>query len=142
MIAAHPEKRFFAGIRSFYSAVIQYVVKKFPFNDDLLKHARFLNFLKRSSCRFLNVEYFSKHYKLVDVIRTVNDDLYDEFISYQLPCNNNIPSFVWESALVKQERDGQAHCRTDVIWECISDMKTGDGCNLKFPNLLPLQGLF
>ena len=90
----------------------------------------------------MNVEYFSKHYKLVDVLGTVNDDLYDEFISYRLLCKDSIPSSVWESALVKQERDGQAHYRTDVICRCISDMKTGDGCNLRFPNLLPLQGFF
>ena len=73
MIAAHLKKWFFAGVRSFYSAAIQYVVKKFPFNDDLLKHARFLNFLKRTSCCFSNVEYFTKLYKLVEVLRTVNE---------------------------------------------------------------------
>ena len=84
MIAAHmKKKRFFAGVRYFNQLQFSIIAIKFPFNDDLLKYARFLNFLKRTSCRFSNIEYFTKHYKLVEVLRTVNDDLYDEFTSYQ-----------------------------------------------------------
>ena len=90
------KQRFFAGIKSFYSAAIQYIIPKFP------PVAIF-----RISC--------TKHYENVATLETVNDDLYDTFINYQLLRKEDIPSFVWETALVKEHVDGQTHCRIDVI---------------------------
>ena len=75
------------------------ILEKFPFNDDLLKHARFLNFDKRSNCPFLDIEYFANCYKNVHSIEA-SDDLY---VSFKLLTKEDIPLSVWESALVKQE---------------------------------------
>jgi hypothetical protein len=133
------KKRFYAGVRSFYEAAIKYILEKFPFSDDLLKHSRFLNFDKRSSCLFSDIEYFADRYKNVPTIEAT-DDLYDEFVSYKLLQKEDIPSIVWESALVKQD-DENSHTRIDMIWGHISDMKTGDNCNLQFPSLSAIARL-
>ena len=44
-----------------------------------------------------------------------------------------IPSTVWESALVKPGGDISPYTRIDGL--SIAALKTGDGCNLKFPQL-------
>ena len=107
-----------------------------------LKHARFLSFEKKSGCHFSDIEFFAKGYKNAATLETVNHDLYDKFINYQLLRKEDIPSSVWETALVKEHMDGQAHSRIDVIWGCISDMKTSDSCNsLRFPHLSAIARL-
>ena len=135
------KKKFFLGVRRFYEAAISYILQKFPFSDNLLKHAKFLNFEKRSSCHFFDIEYFIDRYKDVSILSDISDDLYDEFVNYQLLKDEDIPSSVWESALVKPEGDGQPYSRIDVIWGYLSTMKAGDNCSLRFPQLSSIAKL-
>lgn len=128
-------KKFYYGVRSFYTSAISYIKQKFPFQDDLLKHAHFVNFENRAVCPFSDVEYFVQRYSTVPALCTVNDDLYDEFVNYQLLKKEDIPSSVWETALVKPESDALHYTRIDVIWGYLAALKTGDGCHLKFPQL-------
>ena len=125
-------KKFYYGVRSFYTSAISYIKQKFPFQDELLKHARFVNFENRTVCSFADVEYFVQRYLTVPALST---DLYDEFVSYQLLKKEDIPSLVWESALVTPESDALPYTRIDTIWGHLAALKTGDGCNLKFPQL-------
>lgn len=128
-------KKFYYGVRSFYTLAISYIKQKFPFQDDLLKHAHFVNFENRAVCPFSDVEYFVQRYSTVPALCTVNDDLYDEFVNYQLFKKEDIPSSVWETALVKPKNDALHYTRIDVIWGYLAALKTGDGCHLKFPQL-------
>ena len=32
------------GVRNFYTTMTQYIMTVFPLNDEILKHARFVNF--------------------------------------------------------------------------------------------------
>ena len=61
------------------------------------------------------------------------DEIFDEFVAFQLLVSSDIPQSVWESAKEKMENEV---VRMDKIWAFfLSTMKTGDGCNLRFPQL-------
>ena len=50
--------RFLTAAREYFKAAFQYVLKRFPLNDELLKHARWINVQKRSQAKWESVEYF------------------------------------------------------------------------------------
>ena len=129
-------KKFLLGVRQFYVAAVDYIKAKFPIGDQLLMHARFVNFERREICEFKNVEYFmQRYYETLGL--TADDEIFDEFVTYQLLNSEDIPKSVWDSAkeAVDSNSDQQPFVRMDVIWAFLSDMKTGDGCNLKLPHL-------
>ena len=114
-------------------AAVEYIISRFPLTDDVLKHAKFVDFEKRESSEFSDVEYFIGLYsKILDMNF---DDIFDEFVAFQLLASSDIPQSVWESAKEKIENDYQEFVRMDKIWAFLSTMKTGDGCNLRFPQL-------
>lgn len=57
-IAPLQKKKFFDSVRAFYSAVCEYAVNKFPWNDPVLQNSTFVNFKKRETCEISAVEYF------------------------------------------------------------------------------------
>lgn len=61
--------------------------------------------------------------------------LSEEFVEYQLLNNTDVPQAVWDQAKVYEE-DGtdHYHYRMDIIWNFLSEMKSGDGCK-KFGRL-------
>ena len=63
------------------------------------------------------------------------DDIFDEFVAFQLLASSDIPQSVSESAKEKMENDYQEFVRMDKIWAFLSTMKTGDGYNLRLPQL-------
>lgn len=42
-------RKFLQGVRSFYGAAVGYIKAKFPLEDDVLRHARVVNFEKRET---------------------------------------------------------------------------------------------
>ena len=46
-IGDHEHKKFYKAVRAFYVDATNQALKKLPFTDDVLHHARFLNFEKR-----------------------------------------------------------------------------------------------
>ena len=50
-------KKFYTGVRAFFTGCLTYVVDNFPWDDELLQHACFIDFEKRKTCSFLSVEY-------------------------------------------------------------------------------------
>jgi hypothetical protein len=62
-------------------AATKYTIEKFPFEDETLKAAKFVNFEKRATCAFSDVEYFMHRYQDISDI-SVNDDIFDEFVDY------------------------------------------------------------
>jgi len=67
--------------------------------------------------------------------------LSEEFIKYQLLHQEDIPTSVWEEALVVTAEDEvDRHYRMDVIWHYIASMRCADG-NLKFGRLSKIAKL-
>ena len=127
-------KKFFRGIRQFYEAAFEYIVAKFPL-DDVLEHAIFVNFERRESCNFSDVNYFMDRYQVaLRFTANVSDMVFDEFVEYQLLDRGDSPQSVWDTASEELEGGG-VFVRMDVLWGFLGSMKTGDGCNLKFQNL-------
>ena len=42
-------KKFYTGVRAFFTGCVTYVVDKFPWDDELLQHACFIDFEKRKT---------------------------------------------------------------------------------------------
>ena len=99
-------RKFYKGVWKFYECTIDYIRAKFPLSDDLLMHARFVNFGERENCEFADVEYFIARYKNVLSFDDVDmDGIFDEFVEYQLLEQSDIPQHVWQSAKEKSEGD-------------------------------------
>ena len=52
--------KFYTAVRRFYILATEYLKKTYPYpiKDDVLFHAKFINFEKREECDFDSVEYF------------------------------------------------------------------------------------
>ena len=102
-------------------------------------HAKFLNFDTRESSQFSDVEHFMQCYQsMLALGPSIGDQVFDEFVGFQLLEDGDIPQSVWESATELLEENSpkdQAFVRMDVIWAFLSSMKAGDGYSLKFPHL-------
>ena len=55
--------------------------------------------------------------------------LEDEFLTFQLLTNAEIPDHVWQSAVVYQDSE-KKHYRMDVLWAYLNEMKGPDGALL------------
>ena len=89
-------------VRKFYS--VSYIVKQFPWNDELLQHATFVNFNNRKMCTVESVQYFLSRFS--QHLPSDNaDDTYDEFRLYQslqaIPADISMP--VYESDYVQPD---------------------------------------
>ena len=51
-------KKFYTGVRAFFTGCLTYIVSKFPWDDALLRHACFVDFEKWKTCSFHSVQYF------------------------------------------------------------------------------------
>jgi len=54
-INENDKKCFFHGIRVFYVNAVSQALQKLPFNDDVLNHARYLNFDKSRDCTVVHL---------------------------------------------------------------------------------------
>ena len=126
----HQVKKFYSGVRKFYVTALNYGRSHLPLDDPLLKNARFLNFRKKESATMSQVEYFVNRYS---VLLPFNEPaqietLKEEFISYQLLDEDDVPMEVWDKATVRVDEDSRATLHsTDVIWAYLSSRKRADG---------------
>ena len=51
---------FFSVVIKFYSKALDYVLNKFPLNDNALIHAELANIIKRKAAKFESLSYFVK----------------------------------------------------------------------------------
>lgn len=134
-ISTHDQERFYAGVRAFYIDAASQALKKLPFNDCVLKNARFLNFEAKEECTFDSVEFFcAKYSNLLQLTPTDMDRLQEEFTDYQLLEKSVIPDMIWKEAVVYNEDtevSNKQYHRMDVVWGYLSGMKNLDG-SLKF----------
>ena len=49
---------FYKSVRAFYVRAFEYALENLPLKDELLRNARFTNFISRDSTSFSEVEYF------------------------------------------------------------------------------------
>ena len=143
-IGSNVANKFYDGVRSFYEAATKY---KIPLRDDLLVHARFVNFNNRENARFSDVEFFLDHYKsALQLTELQRNYIFDEFVEYQLLDEKDIPQTVWDSARDYLEpedelEEKQTFVRMDVIWAFLGVLKTHGCCKLRFPNLSKIAHL-
>lgn len=116
--------RFLTAAREYFKAAFQYVLSKFLINDELLKHARWINVQKRSQVKWKNVEYFLSRFQ--SALNTVNiDEMYDKFCDYRSLTDEDIGVIAGNEANVV---DGLVndqeifHHRVDILWWYLSQM--------------------
>lgn len=51
--------KFMKGVRQYYESAAKY---KFPFDDEVLKHSKFVDFEDRENAEYTDVEYFLDRY--------------------------------------------------------------------------------
>ena len=131
-------RQFYTAVRRFYEEAFNYAKEHLPFNDPVLKHAKFVDFGKRMQASFESVEYFVKIYK--DILHfdpAKFDSLYDEFVAYQLLQDSDFPEKVInDTTFVSKDSGGNkvTRLRMDIIWGNLSEDK--DSCGIKrFPKL-------
>lgn len=129
-------RKFYNGVRQFYIRSVQYIIVTYPLNDDLLRHARFLNFEKRSSVCFDAIEYFIHRYRFLLHPLTAPREmelLQEEFVSYQLLRESDIPSDIWDAAKVGEAEN--RYYSMDVIWGYLCKLQCIGSFELKFGRL-------
>ena len=116
--------RFLTAAREYFKAAFQYVLKKFPLNDELLKHARWINVQKRSQAKWESVEYFlSRFHSALNTVKI--DEMYDEFCDYKSLSDEDFGQIAWKEAKVVDGlvNDQEVfHYRVDILWWYISHM--------------------
>ena len=114
-------QKFFTGVSAFFTGCLTYVVDTFPWDDEHLQHACFIDFEKRKTCSFLSVEYFLRWFSQ-HLPSEHADEVYNEFHLYQsLPA---IPPEIDTSQLYEDEQ--HTHIWADLLWhrlEHLTDIK-------------------
>ena len=98
-----------------------YIVTKLHLSDEVLLHSKLVNIEKRQYFHFSNFEYLVKDLKEFYVLVQLNiyNEIFDEFVDYQLLLSTDILSLVWDSSKdTYDDEDANAHAviRMDVIW--------------------------
>jgi hypothetical protein len=105
--------QFYSSVRQFYMEACRYMIKKFPYNDELLMHAAVANVEDRSNARFTSVLYFIKRFPFLissadENRQAILDRVQTQFLNYQV---DDLPVSVLSAA------------RIDVAWHQLSLVK-------------------
>ena len=94
-------------MHNFYTTTTQYIIRTYPWNDEILMHARFVNFERRDQISFDSVQFFVHHCPHLHHLTSPGEVkmLQEEFLSYQLKRDADIPDEVWEEAKVNEDED-------------------------------------
>ena len=89
-MSSEDRTEFYSSVRQYYVKGVEYVLKKFPFHDQLLKHAEVVDVAKRGDASFESVKFFMDRFPctLPKNVESVDDQMYDqieeEFLKYQV----------------------------------------------------------
>ena len=123
--------RFSKAISDFYLTAVSYMLKNFPLDQQVLKHAKFVNYEARLQGDVFSSEFSINRYQAF--IENLNlDDLHDESVAYKTLADLP-PAIVKLVAMVTETKD-QNFLRMGVIWNHLSQLKDLSG-NFKFPLL-------
>ena len=96
-------KTFYCALQKFYKACFHYAVKNLPLDDVVFRNSRFANFASTKDVSVEDVKYFIDRYSTILKFGAPEyDSLHDEFISYQLLSDDDIPPQVTKEATVLQ----------------------------------------
>ncbi|XP_077422813.1 uncharacterized protein LOC144052536 [Vanacampus margaritifer] len=98
---------FFSSVRAFYSSTCSYMIRAFPFGDEVLVNARILDISYRQDCKFRQVRFFAERYPHL-LTKDDKRSLEEEFLVYQ--CDPLTP------AVTEAER-------VDTAWNELSKLK-------------------
>ena len=77
--AAH--RKFFVAAHHYFKSSLDYILRKFPLNDEVITNAVWINVPERIRVQWENVEYF--HNRCQPVFKEISaDSLYEEFCDY------------------------------------------------------------
>ena len=103
------------SVRSYFTTACDYVIKTFPLNDELLKHAGVANIKNRLETSFSSISYFvHRFHYLEDKL----DQLELEFVEYQVSTVDDL--------------DSLAEKRADESWYEIGQIKDIATIQLKY----------
>ena len=98
----------------------KYLLKWCPFQDELLSHVTWVGFESRLEATFSSVEYIVHRYNSLFPLETLDmEKLSEQFLSYQLLVEEDIPTFVKESSGLAPEDP----FRVDVLWTFLKSIK-------------------
>lgn len=133
MEASHSTKPFFTAIRKFYVETIKKMIKKFPFDDTLMKDLEILQPEKTAVFPVSTIISLAKRFPQIGLAELVElDKLREEFIDFQLS-PADLPSLSTYKAA-----DGTEKPRAAVFWSEVGKIKTLDG-HSRFGRLFKLM---
>ena len=117
-ISVDQHKRFYESVRAFLVCATEYLLKWCPLNDELLLHVVWVGFEGRLEKTFSSVEYIVCRFH--SLFTDLNmDRLHEQYLSYQLLLDEDVPNSVKESTGVSS---GQPY-RVDVLWAHLKDAR-------------------
>ena len=108
-------RQFFKDARNFFINATNYIIEKFPFRDDVLKHACVADVNKRQSVKFSSLSFFLNRFPCLLKDGVTADQIEDEFRRYQITELDNA---------ISQKR-------IDSAWREIGLIKVGEVCIFK-----------
>jgi hypothetical protein len=108
---------FYKCVRNFYTAACKYMIEMFPFGEEVLVNAEFLNIDQRDSIEFKQVEYFCNRFPCIQVDK---EKMEDEFLHFQV---DSLPKNVLEAD------------RVDSAWHLMSNILDPVTGEKKYENL-------
>ena len=117
----------FLAAQAYFKAAFQYVLKKFPINDELLQHAKWIDVTNRFKAEWENLEFFLTKFKAVASISVIKQDaLYDEFCDYNTLTDGEIGKNIWDDPKVidgyNEDLEEVYHYRMDIVWWHLAQM--------------------
>ena len=89
----------FKVAKKYFEASLEYILQKFPVNDEVLQHAEWINVLNLLDARWQSVEYFLTKFQSFFTDMNI-DELHDEFCDYQTLNDGDIGDNEWNDAKV------------------------------------------
>ena len=103
---------FYCAIRAFYKTAVDYMIKKFPYEDSILLHAAVADVKKREETEFTSVQFFVKRFPCLNLSPMDNDKLERQFVAYQ---TNDLPEVITSCD------------RADRQWHIMSQQRDDNG---------------
>ena len=125
----------YESAHNYFKSALQYIQKKFPFDDEVINNAVWIDVENRGKATWVQTQFFLGKYGDVESIQSINaNELYDEFCSYQLLCLDDIPEETWDEAKVSDGKDSDEnkifHYGVNLPWWDLSNLLV-TGTNMK-----------
>ena len=116
---------------------MNYIKRTLPLNDDLLLHAKVIDIKQRDAAKFESIEFFVHRYPHLQFlsVRSEAELLQEEFVSYQLLSDSDIPEDEWKKAEVIDDDSEHRFYSIDHLWGFISTMTKIGSTEPKFQRL-------